>query len=118
MDLNILITKKYTNPRYYQEIAGIAAGTGESAQDIKRINLVPELIKAACTVIGLWGPATASGNTLHMRSLDWDKDNPINKYPVAIVYLPTDPKLKAHVNVAWVGFVGSLTGVSETLTIG
>lgn len=28
------------------------------AQEIKELNVFPELIKAACTVAGLWGPAT------------------------------------------------------------
>ena len=78
LDLNIIITKKYTNPRYYEEIRGMAEGAGVNSQDLKRINLIPELIKAACTVAGLWGPATAQKNVLHMRSLDWDRKNPIN----------------------------------------
>lgn len=112
LDLNILITKKYTNPRYYEEIKGIADGSGHNAQDIRRINLVPELIKAACTVAGLWGPATKGNATLHMRALDWDKNNPINQFPIAIVYHPSDESLHKHINVAWIGFVGSLTGVS------
>jgi hypothetical protein len=31
LDLNVLITKKYTNPRYYEEINGIAKGSGMAA---------------------------------------------------------------------------------------
>lgn len=116
--MNIIITKKYTNPRYYEEIRGIADGTGTNPQDLKRINLIPELIKAACTVAGLWGPATAQRNTLHMRSLDWDNNNPINEFPVAIVYQPSTEGLYPHINLAWVGFIGSMTGVSQTLSIG
>lgn len=118
LDLNVVITKKYTNPRYYQEIKGIADGSGHSATDIKRINLLPELIKAACTVIGLWGNATNEHNTLHMRALDWDQNNPISEFPVLISYIPSDKNLRPHINVAWVGFVGSLTGVSDRLSLG
>jgi hypothetical protein len=112
LDLNVIITKKYTNPRYYEEIRGIADGAGIDPQDLRRINLIPELIKAACTVAGLWGPATAQRNVLHMRSLDWDNNNPINEFPVAIVYQPSDENLHAHVNFAWAGFIGSMTGAS------
>lgn len=118
LDLNVVITKKYTNARYYQEIKGIADGSGHSVTDIKRINLLPELIKAACTVVGLWGDATENSSTLHLRSLDWDKNNPINEFPVALVYQPADKALRPHINVAWVGFVGSLTGVSDKVSIG
>jgi hypothetical protein len=118
LDLNVVITRKYTNPRYYQEIKGIADGSGHSAQDIRRINMLPELIKAACTVMGLWGNATGEHNTLHLRALDWDRNNPINEFPVLIAYHPSDPALRPHVNVAWVGFVGSLTGVSDRISLG
>ena len=69
--LNVIITKKYTNPRYYEEIKGIAAGAQMRAKELKELNVFPELIKAACTVAGLWGPATDNAHTLHMRALDW-----------------------------------------------
>jgi multidrug efflux pump subunit AcrB len=60
LDLNIHITKRYTNPRYYEEIKGIAQGSGGKirVKDIARINMIPELIKAACTIAGVWGPAS------------------------------------------------------------
>lgn len=36
------------------------------------LNILPELVKAACTVAGVWGPAAKNSHTLHMRALDWD----------------------------------------------
>ena len=61
LDLNIKITKKYTNKRYYQEIKGIAAGSGRkgAGRDVARLNVFPELVKAACTVAGVWNTATS-----------------------------------------------------------
>lgn len=41
LDLNVLITKKYTNPRYYEEINGIAKGSGMAAMEISRLNIFP-----------------------------------------------------------------------------
>lgn len=35
-----------------------------------------------------------------------------------MVYHPSDPKLVAHANLAWAGFIGSLTGVSQHLSLG
>ena len=66
----------------------------------------------------MWNSATKGGQTLHVRSLDWDYKNPISKYPVMIVYHPSDPKLHAHANFGWAGFVGSMTGVSQHLSLG
>lgn len=80
--------------------------------------MFPELIKAACTVAGLWGPATDLHHTLHMRALDWSSDCPISRYPIAVSYFPSDSSLHPHVNLAWVGFVGSLTGISDKVAIG
>ena len=120
LDLNIQITKRYTNSRYYQEIKGIGDGTGSKklAQEVKRLNMFPELIKAACTVAGVWGKASANGQTLHLRALDWDSKNPISKNPTLVVYHPSDPKLHNHANFGWAGFIGSMTGVSEFLSLG
>jgi len=33
-------------------------GAGMRIGSIKRINLIPELTRAWCTIVGLWGPAT------------------------------------------------------------
>lgn len=53
-----------------------------------------------------------------MRALDWDASNPMNKFPMITVYHPSNPKLNRHANIAWVGFIGSLTGISPKITIG
>jgi len=120
LDLNIRITKRYTNKRYFDEIKGIAEGAAGKVKekDILRLNLFPELIKAACTVAGVWKEATDNGQTLHVRALDWDSQNPISKFPVAIIYHPSDPKLHVHANFGWTGFVGSMTGISDKVSIG
>lgn len=85
---------------------------------ITRLNIFPEFIKAACTVAGIWGSASAFNRTLHMRALDWDAENPINKYPLLAIYHPSEKGTQKHVNIGYVGFVGVLTGMSEKVTIG
>jgi len=47
-----------------------------------------------------------------MRSFDWDRNIPISKYPLAVVYHPSEPGLYKHINFALVGLVGCLTGIS------
>jgi len=58
LDVNYLITKKYTPKRWEDEFKGIAKGSGISHKEWRRINLIPELLKASCSIGGWWGPAT------------------------------------------------------------
>jgi hypothetical protein len=69
-------------------------------------------VKAACTVAGVWGSASQNNHTLHMRALDWDSANPINKFPLLAIYHPSEKGTKKHMNLGYVGFVGILTGLS------
>jgi len=71
LDLNYLITKKYTPKRWEDEFKGIAKGSGIKAETWRRINLIPELLKASCSIGGWWGPATKSGQLIQLRALDW-----------------------------------------------
>ncbi len=36
-----MITKKYTNKRYYEEINGISKGSGIPASELAKINIFP-----------------------------------------------------------------------------
>lgn len=40
--------------------------------------MIPELIKAACTIAGTWSKATVDEKLLTLRALDWDYNAPIN----------------------------------------
>lgn len=88
MDLNYEITREYTPPWYDEELRGMADGSGASYDDLRRLNLLPELIKAACTVLGAWSESTVSSALVHLRSLDWDDQAPIAKYATVTVYHP------------------------------
>lgn len=58
LSVNYLITKKYTEKKWEEEFKGIADGSGVSVDDIRQINLIPELLQASCSVLGVWGEAT------------------------------------------------------------
>ena len=57
---------------------------------VRRINFLPEIIKAQCTIAGAFGAATKDGNLLHLRALDWDHNAPVDKYPAIVIYEPTE----------------------------
>jgi len=56
-----LITQPYIEKRWNEEFYGISDGAGVDVWDIRRLNYVPELLKASCSDIGAWGKATATG---------------------------------------------------------
>jgi hypothetical protein len=94
------------------------------------MNLLPELIKASCTVLGASGESTLSSTLLHLRSLDWDEKAPIANYATVTVYHPNASyegyadhfykyyKQKnctshAFANFGYVGLIGSIGAYSE-----
>jgi len=80
LDLNWVIALPYIPQRYIDELQGMADGSGGKVDIylLRRVNMVPELTQAACTVIGAWGPATADNKLYHFRALDWDAESPIS----------------------------------------
>jgi hypothetical protein len=94
------------------------------------LNLLPELIKAACTVLGAWGESTLSSSLLHVRSLDWDDKAPIASYATVTVYHPNASyqgyadhfhefykqqysTSHAFANFGYAGLIGTLGAYSE-----
>lgn len=65
---------------------GIAQGSRVSYRNIRRVNIFPEFIRAACTIVGAWGKATPDGKVIQLRALDFDPNTPLNQYPTAVVY--------------------------------
>lgn len=92
---------------------GVAKGSGQSVKTWRRINMIPELLKASCSLGGWWGPATESGSLIQLRALDWEEHAPISKFPLIAVYHPIETGSVPFANIAWAGFLGSLTGYSS-----
>jgi len=50
-----------------------------------------------------------------LRALDWDTEGGLQDFPVVTIYHPRSSKLgHAFANVAWAGYIGTLTGMSST----
>lgn len=71
------ITKPFTPSRFNDEIDAMASASGVDVWELRGLNMVPELLKAWCSIIGVWGKASATGNVLQLRALDWDPSAPI-----------------------------------------
>ena len=67
---------------------------------------------AGCSILGAWGKSTLNNEFLQLRALDWDANNPMNKYPMIAIYDLTEKGSHPFANVGFAGFVGSITALS------
>ncbi|KAA0176938.1 hypothetical protein FNF27_01760 [Cafeteria roenbergensis] len=114
LQITVDATSPYTPQHWFDLINGMSNTSGVNVTDIHRLILFPELVKAACTNIGAWGAATASGtDLLALRALDFGLDKPLNKFPVLLNFHPTDGGA-SHSVLSWAGFLGTITGMSSS----
>ena len=111
LDATAHATAPFTPQSYYDEVQGLADGSGVSYETILRLNLFPEVTKASCSFFGAWGEASSGGRTYQLRALDYITDAPsFTDYPQVTVYHPSWEGGVAHASVAWPATVGILTG--------
>jgi len=96
-------------------LQGVSDGTGGEVEyeEFWRVSLIPELIKAACSITGAWGGATASGDLIQLRALDWSTDGPFQQWPLLATFHPDDGSF-AYSTLGFVGLYGTLTGWSSS----
>ena len=111
----IAIQAKFVPEKFYQEIAGLAAGSGLDPEEMKMANFIPELFH--CSGFAIMGDATKDGTLYHGRVLDYAIDWGLQEHAVIIVAEPQGSI--PFVNVSYAGFVGSVTGMNaEHVAIG
>ncbi|KYQ91363.1 acid ceramidase-like protein [Tieghemostelium lacteum] len=118
LDLTADATKKYTPSRFFEEMQGLADGAGLEYKTVLQVHMFPELIKAACSMVGAYNSATVNGGLLQLRALDFGLDpwNPLRLHPIVSVYHPTEGGHTFSV-LTWAGFIGSLSGYSGHMGI-
>lgn len=115
LEVTYMLTKPFIPQHFIDEAQGIADGSGVSYDQVMHVALFPELIKAACSIIGAWGPAVAddSGKLLQLRALDWTTDGPFQQFPTVMVYHPAEGYGHAYSVVGWAGMLGAISGYSS-----
>jgi predicted choloylglycine hydrolase len=101
--------------RYKDELRGLAEGSGASLTDLQLLHVIPE--KYHCSGAAAFGPATKDGKLYHTRSLDYaidigNREKTAQENALLVVYRPEEGAGFAHANVAWAGFIGSITGMN------
>lgn len=106
----------YIEPWFVEEMQGWADGTGQDIyKQLMHINMLPELVQAACSMAGAWGPAVANttASLVQLRALDWSTTSVAQKQPTVYIYHPNQGNGHAFANIAWLGLFGSLSGYSS-----
>lgn len=115
IDMIVAFQKPHVEARYFEEMDGLAAGSGQTVDDIRAGNFLPELFH--CSGFALAKSATKNGNMLHGRVLDYAIDWGLQDHAVVVVYEP-EGRLP-WVNVSYAGFIGSVTGMNaEQISVG
>jgi hypothetical protein len=100
--------RKFVPERFFDEMRGIADGSGLDVQDIVIANFIPELFH--CSGFAISGTATKDGSLYHGRILDYGCDWRLQEHAVLTI---AEPRGKIpFVNVTYAGFVGSVTGMN------
>ena len=107
--------RQFIPDRYFEELRGVADGSGVPLEDLVVCNFIPELFH--CSGFALSGSATKGGTLLHGRVLDYGTDWRLQEFAVLIVAEPEG--LVPFANVSYAGFIGSVTGMNaERISIG
>lgn len=64
---------------------GPSCNAAEWAIKIKQVNMLPELIRMACTAYGTWGKSTSDGKLVQVRALDFG-EGPFANYTIVSVH--------------------------------
>jgi len=67
--------------------SSLPCDVAEMTDMIKNVNMLPELIRMTCTMFGAWGKASATGNLLQLRALDFGS-GPLANFSLLAVHRP------------------------------
>lgn len=111
VDTTWKLYEKHLRPEYIEELRGLADGAGLTLQEVERAHAIPDISEWHCSFFAAVGKATASGDLIQIRALDYATGAGIQKYPALLVYQPKEGV--PFVNVGWLGSCGLVTGMND-----
>jgi len=120
LEWELLETGPFIPQHFWEEMTGLADGSGISRSEVYKIHMFPELIKAQCSMFGAWGEATINstkGNLVQLRSLDFGTTNPFRLEPQLAVYHPNKDGGNTFAHLTFTGFLGAFTGYGQETAI-
>ena len=101
--------RPHTPARFLQECLAMGKAAGITERDALYGNFFPELFH--CSGVAVRGNATADGEVLHARVLDYMADINLQKYALLQVFIPAD--FNAWLSVGYASFLGTVTAINE-----
>lgn len=101
----------YVSYDEYEQMRGLADGSGVSFKIVKRIHALPEVYPTFCANSAFWGPATKDGRLIAIRNLDWNKKMGIHRHAAVKIHHMFGQA--TAVNIGYYGFIGVLSGLNE-----
>lgn len=118
-------------PRLKEEAEGVIAGMRAAggaevprlgrelrASDLLVLNAMTDLLSIGCSSVSAWGASTEGapdlgGAPIIVRNLDWSDDPQLLANQLVIAFEPDDPERQPLVSVAFAGYLGCLSCLSE-----
>lgn len=109
------VQQRHVPKKYFEELEGLAAGSGLALDDVRVTNFIPEMFH--CSGFAIMNSATKDGTLYHGRVLDYATDWGLQDHACIIVAEPEGGI--PFVNVTYAGFIGSVTGMNaEHISVG
>jgi len=116
LDITSDLTVASTGQYFFDQMRGMSDSSGVDYDTLRRVHMIGELTRGRCSMFGAWGQALSDPNGLiTLRALDWDVDGPFKNFPELTVYHAAPNSTEnSFVNVGWTGWIGSISGVSDS----
>ena len=103
----------FIRPEFLEELQGLADGSGVAFSDLQELHAMPDVSEFHCSAFNACGPATAAGQMIQMRNLDYDMDLGMQDHPLIIVSQPRGGGGSGvWANVSFAGFIGCIVGMN------
>jgi hypothetical protein len=79
---------------------------------LQTMNMLPELIRMTCSMVGAWGSATPDGKLTQLRTLDFG-GGPFVNHTVLAVHFPSEGGAVPFAAISFSGLVGVVSGFSQ-----
>lgn len=84
-----------------------------SPDELRILNLIPDIFRAtSCSAVGVLSEASASGNVMTGRNVDWDDGKTFQLSKIQSIITYHFPDNKSVTNISYLGLVIALTGIS------
>ena len=95
-----------------REMDALADSAGLARDEVRLANLLPELFH--CASFAVTGKATAGGELLHGRVLDFKRMELLGLYEHSVVFICLPEGKRPFVSIGYTGFTGVVTGMNAS----